>query len=555
MAAVLLGWGWSDFVAREATLYEADHVAYWSMTTSLADAFVREPLTTVWTVARSVDERELNLLPSVPLVPAILAFGPGRSTYIVAVAVGYALPALLLGWWALRRWSNSDAPSPSMSHSAAWATGCALFTILWEPVGLGYLDIGGLIPAFIVLALVLRPEEDQSDAVAPVLVGVLLALLALFRRWYGIWTAALVVVLVMELAWDVARGRRSWSHLRFRVAAVVAAIVTTVLLAPGRVLNVVSTDYGDRFIHYDSGSSWIGDLMSFGNQFGWLAMVVFAGGAVASLATPSARRGTVLLLVHLGLVHGVFRSIQDPSPQHWYLILPGMLLITARGLLELPRWLPRPWSRGLQVGVIVVAVNIASQTVGLINWIGPPFGPSRQIQPMQRSDLDEVRRLMDLLDARIRAGSGLVAVLAGGGPLTDTALAFANHSLGTRYRCPERVITGSHVDLRDGFPDALVAADLVVVPDPGQFRRPPTTQRVVSEPTRDFATGTGIAAGFSAHPQHFILGDGVRFTVHERFRTTRPAELEALSSRLRAWYPDRPFVWQPRSLRDPDEPR
>jgi hypothetical protein len=554
VVASTIAWLWVSFVQREATLYEADHVAYWAITVALADDVTHNALDAAVTVARSVDQRELNLVPSVPLLPAMLLFGKGREVYIAAVAVLYALPSLLLGWWVLRRWCPKTVDTPA-SSVWAWIVTCGLFTPLWEPVALGYLDIGGLVLAFAALGTLLTDARDPGSEPGAgrraLVAGAVVGLLALFRRWYGIWSAALLAVLTVEAIVLLIRGRGSGAAWKQRLLTVAAGVVTTVVLAPGRVWTILTTDYGDRFVHYDAGAGWIRDLFSYVERFGVITMAVFVVGAVVAVVAPAARRGAAILIAHLVVVHGVFRSIQDPSPQHWYLVLPGLMLLTARGLVFLDGNASAVRRQALRAGGVVLALMVAAQTTGIIDRLQRPLGPSVRIAPAQREDLDVVRALLATLDARLRGGSEWITVLAGSGPLTDTALGFANLSLGTDHLSPHRVLVGSQVDLRDGFPDALLVADLVVVPDPGQYRRPPVTQRVVSEPTECFAHGEGIAMAFTPLGEAFQLGEGVAFRIFERHRPNRPAEVADLSERLRRWYPDRPSVWRSTGVRAP----
>ena len=98
---------WSGFVERERTLYAWDHVAYWSLTASLAEDLRTNPVAALANVGRSLAGDELNLLPSMPLAPSLALFGNSRRTWILTVLNIYMMPALLLGLWVVRRWGEN----------------------------------------------------------------------------------------------------------------------------------------------------------------------------------------------------------------------------------------------------------------------------------------------------------------------------------------------------------------------------------------------------------------------------------------------------------------
>jgi hypothetical protein len=162
-----------------------------------------------------------------------------------------------------------------------------------------------------------------------------------------------------------------------------------------------------------------------------------------------------------------------------------------------------------------------------------------------RHDLDEVRRLLAHLDQRLAVAPGWVYVLAVRGPLTDTGLGFANLSLGTEFTSPGFVLSSAHVDRRDGFPDNLLQARYIVLPEPIQAPEPPVHARVAAEPARCLLDGEGIGRAFRRGREVFVFDGGVRASIWDLVRPLTADDVAVLSARLRAYYPDRPEIWQP----------
>lgn len=554
---ILVGWigcnaFWSAFAEREKTLYAWDHVAYWSLTASLAEDFRTNPVAALANVGRSLAQDELNLLPSMPLAPSLALFGQSRRAWILTVLNIYALPALLLGLWAVWRWG--ERPENGWDQGlgvVVWLGTVLLFAPLWEPLALGYLDIGGLILIFAAVGLAVGtiPLQRTEAALRALAIGVLVAVLLIFRRWYAFWSLSFCIVVALGALIAVLRYRKAkrpvFDALRTPLmigAGVVGAL--TVLVGP-RLGTMAGTDYGDRFIHYKIHSSVWAELGGLVEHFGLLPLGIAAAGALVLLKAEKTRWFAAGLITQLVVIAVLFRRVQDPTPQHWYLLLPGLMLLTAGGLTA---WLSavgrvgRRWGVGI---VVMLGLLVSAQVFGVISVLPSPIAPSPKVVPKVRGDLAEFERLMTWLDGRLEMGSDWIYVLAATGAVSDSSLGFTNFSLGTRSRSSAHVLMTAQVDRRDGFPDGLFLADIVVVPVPVAVRGTGETQRVVEVPARSFLEGVGIAEAFVRLDEVFTFDEGVTAHVFERFRPNTPAEVQSLSDQLKVYYPNRPEIWMP----------
>jgi hypothetical protein len=554
---VLVNGYWIWFVGAEQTLYSWDHVAYWSMTSGLAERLPSEPVASLRAVARSIAEHELNLLPSLPLAPFLTVAGSTRLAWVLTVTNVYAIPALLLGWWAVRHivgWNvRPPEDSRTMPSGLAWLVAIGWLAPLWEPVGLGYLGVGGMGLIFVVYGLAFRRSagSDREQNLSALAIGVALAMLLLFRRWYAFWSFAWCVVLVVDATASMLRGRTlSWATLRrsFGQPTLVAIGLagTLLLVAAPRVRTMLDTDYTGRFVHYDSLTSPSAEVLNLIGRFGIAPLCVIAMAGLAAARSRRLRRPVIVIAGHSVLVALMFRVVQDPSPQHWYLVIPGMLTIAALGFMSVRL---RGWIGGcLVLGALVTSLGVVGRWAAL----PPPFWPAIRIEPAVRTDLDEVERLLQFLDGRIAMGAGWVYVLSGTGAVSGSGLGFANWSLEADHPSCGRILQTDQIDLRDGFPDGLFVSDIVVVPSPIQVRGSGVTQRVVAIPADDFLFEKGLARAFVRLPVSFALDGGVQVLVFERVRPNTPAEIQSLSDRLREHYRDNPFVYGPSEEIFPD---
>ena len=550
-SSVLSSLYWLWFVRAEKTLYSWDHVAYWSMTAGLAERLFQQPFQSLLAVARSVAESELNLLPALPLAPVLAVFGDSRLSWILAVSNLYALPSLALGGWAVHRIVRATRRDPSGPSTAtlvaAWVGAVLWLMPFWEPVALGYLGVGGVALAFVVYGLVFGPDactRREAD-LQSLVIGLTLALLVLFRRWYAFWSLAFCLVLALDAiqaAWTEARkgGTKSVRHTLRRPVLVAAGLVTTLLaLAAPRMVTIATTDYGDRFVHYDSLTTFSAEMLNVVSRFGVVALFLVAAGVVLGWQRAGMRRPVLLIVLHTVITALMFRQVQDPSPQHWYLVLPGLLVVLAIGLSH-------EALRGrLRTVIVGMAAFSAAGVLGLGPGLPAPLGSAVKIAPAVRSDLGEIEKLLELLDGRVQLGAQWIYVLSGTGVLSGSGLGFAEWSLGAAHPACSRILQTNQVDLRDGFPDGLFAADVVLLPVPIQVRGDGRTQRVITVPAEDFLEDQGIARAFARLPLTFELDGGVQVRVFERVRPSTPEEIRAVSDRLRGYYPNRAEVFTP----------
>jgi len=306
------------------------------------------------------------------------------------------------------------------------------------------------------------------------------------------------------------------------------------------------TDYADRFVHYKYHASVWAELGGLVGHFGLLPLGLAAAGTLVLLRSVGSRWYAGGLVAQLVFIAVLFRRVQDPTPQHWYLLLPGLMLLTAGGLTALLSAVG-PGGRRWGVGIVMfLGLIVTLQVFGGPSILPSQVAPSVSVAPKVRGDLAEFERLMAWLDGRLEMGSQWTYVLAATGAVNDSSLGFTNFSLGTRFRSPAHVLMTAQVDRRDGFPDGLMVADLIILPLPVAVRGAGETQRVVEVPARSFLDGAGIARAFVRLSEVFTFDDGVTAIVFERFRPNTPAEVQALSDQLKAYYPDRPEIWMPR---------
>jgi len=212
-------------------------------------------------------------------------------------------------------------------------------------------------------------------------------------------------------------------------------------------------------------------------------------------------------------------------------------LVTIGGVVMLMLYI----TNGVASGVAVFSPSGEAVRAALV-----PLIPDNRRVPLVRDDLDVFGDITAYIDSLVASDSQIntIYVLSSSQTLNVVHLRNLEASTGIEFRSVDRLSRGSEVDKRDGFPRQLLRADLVIVADPIQYNRRPSDQYVVGIPAQAILDGTDIGAAFRKLPVSFEFEGGVRALIYQREREISTQEIESLSDKLRAIYPNRPNIYQ-----------
>jgi hypothetical protein len=128
--------------------------------------------------------------------------------------------------------------------------------------------------------------------------------------------------------------------------------------------------------------------------------------------------------------------------------------------------------------------------------------------------------------------------------LNYTTLYAYSSSLRKPFEATAMVVRPADVDKRDGFPQQLPTADIVVASDPPQIHLAAEDQQVILEPARQLAKKVGIGAAFERVEGEYVLDGGAQAFLYRRTRPVTAEEIAELSAALQRSYPDRPYIFE-----------
>jgi hypothetical protein len=531
-ANVFVAW----FVALEQTVYCWDYRAYHDATRALAGLLAASPAKALAEVARSLREDDYNLLPSVLLAPVLAAFGDSRPVFVLGVLNVYGVPAVLLLAHAARRLGGS---------AVATLVVLAVSPQLFAPIVRGYPDVGGVGLAALVLWLYLGAPRPLPVRTALGL-GALLALLFLFRRYFAHWVVAFGAIATVDTVVGTLRAGALRRALVALALIAVAAAAAVCALAWPLVQRVLTTDFADAYAAYRPAAGLELVRATILDGAGILYALAPVAAAVVLLARRATRRIAGVLFGQCAAATLLFASVQGFGPHHYYVVLPGAVL-----LVGLAARAARPALASAALAAFALAGGLAQVTTfaraaAPLHAALVPLVPARRTAPMVRTDLAELRALLASVERTLAAAGpdARLYVLGSSETLSDELFRGARHEPGLGF--VGRVLPTAHVDRRDGFPANLLRADLVCLGLPAQTHLAVREQTVVAAPALCFERGLAIASAFRRLPETFTLQGGVEVSLWERVRAPRPEEVRELSEFLRQAHPERPFVFEPR---------
>ena len=279
----------------------------------------------------------------------------------------------------------------------------------------------------------------------------------------------------------------------------VGGAVVLVGLGHRMVGRLILTDYGALYESYvRDAASVVGWL---GSGFGWLIVALAVVGFVVGYrATRS--EGLAFVAAFGVVLSAIWVVVVGQQDVHYaaHFVLPVVIGLAA---LAWTLWRSAPgFGRVAVVGLgALLAVNLAA---GLTNVVPGAGSAPRTLlaaanPPLVRQDLDEMARLV--ADLRSMAGTTSPVLVIGStdGFSDDTVVIADEVNRGDAE--PLFVLTSPHVDSRDSYPlNVLLAADVVVVPDPLPLPLAPEKQGVQRVLHDLFVEGDPAVAAFTEVP-------------------------------------------------------
>ncbi|NJR50223.1 MAG: hypothetical protein HC780_12300 [Leptolyngbyaceae cyanobacterium CSU_1_3] len=524
------------YVLSERTFYWWDYTTYsWILEKKLTE-FQNSPLQALRTTWRSAGS-DYSDYPVLLLLPFRWAFGNGRVTYILSVALVYLLPfAWVVGTIATQL--IPAAPPRTVRWIAAWMT--IAMPMFWLPTLRGYVDIGAALGMAIATWIYLRDVELRSRWQI-VTIGLLLGFTPLFRRHFAYGVIAFFGAMTVTLLVGAATSGRGWraigqSVIRLAGVAIVGAI-TLITFGKHFLRVVLHNDFSSLYTSYEVSLSQ--GLQYYGIAYGWVVWLLAGLGFAIGFRKRFLSHSTAgFLILFYGFLFIVWVSRVKQVGVHYTthftaLIIFGLVSFTWALLQARSRTVPlvvlglflccNIWI-GLAPVSFLDSTLLRPTRLGMTllpEVVGTKFSElfAANNPPLRRSDYDELARLVQTLRTIASQKPPPIYVGAASSLLNSNLLGFVEDALyGHRSL---NLLPAEDIDSRDRYPiEQMLQADYLVTATPFQHQIRPEDQEIVKLIGDIFDDRWQISQDFSRLPPEFRLANQVRVNLYRRVRST-----------------------------------
>ncbi|OAB80223.1 hypothetical protein [Cochleicola gelatinilyticus] len=517
----------------EKFVYYWDLSGYWIRAIDFTELYFEKPFVAFEEVYNTIRHAEYNFLANLFIAPLNKLFGLSFGWYVFSIYVIYFLPAVLLV-------SNIIILTlrnvTSLFQKLSLPFLCLLFTPLLIPIRFGFIDSIGLVLIFIILISVLKSDFlrkfNYKSAIA---IGILMLVLVFSRRWYAFWATAFYVSLfltnVIYAIWN-----REWKPfknavLNLTIGGIVPLSIMLLFFYPFFEMSVLK-DYGDIYSAYRRAVP-LGQLQNAINFFGWGLLVIFL--IMTLIQARQQKFLTLFLGINSIIIIALFTRINDfGGYQHYYLLLPMIVIFTMRGLL-----LVRKKAVIVLTFFAFLAINNAqvfthslkfNDTLRIFSQVD---GASKI-----RADYDEIVAISNAIINYEKEGASIY-MLTSSREINDNIV--KNSKLPELRNEFKKLHITQHVDKRDHFPNELFSSDYVVVTDPAQYHLGEKNQQVIG-----YFNNAILNGSLKPHykiVQTYHLNKGITAYIMKKTSGFNKKEIDSIRNFFKSKFPEYPKMF------------
>lgn len=513
------------------------------------------PWTGLLSIVHSIWYEDYNDIPVLPLIPWLLVAGAGRLSWVLANLFIYVVPVAIVLSIGVQRLHSAWQTSRDRWLLVGPLLMLCLTPAFWAPLLRGFVDVGAVALNSLALILYLSKDSRQIGLRHCLMIGAIIALAVLFRRYNAFWLVSFVAVAAIDavIGMVIARvetGEELAARAARPAAIALGAGLVLAVFAPPMLWRMATLDVGDLYSAFQFEQTWANRLRLARETLGDATLLWTAVAVAVGLLRRERRRAAAVVVAQLAIMFVHFNRKQTPAFHHFYLAMPGILLLGSLLMMDLIAVV-----RGFRARLAVVAATAAFAATMLWGTFAPGRAvfpeaaanllPRPPYPPLVRSDLSAMATLYETIDRTLQqmGPAARFYILSATPSLSHSHFAGYTVQPPLSFRSSDRLLLTHAIDKVYGFPIRLLQADLVVVgTEPGGWGE---ASQVLLIPWSDFARGDGLANAFAMIGEIEGFEGGTRIRLFRRLRPNSAEEIAGLSNKLRELYPDRPYIYDP----------
>lgn len=521
------------YVHLEQKLYYFDYGYYWRLFGTFGN--VISDGNWVIDALHQIRSDDYSPAPIIPLYPFYEFFGSSRTVYIYGVSVLYLFPTALIAAQISRKLGvNSYFIVTILS---------LLYTPFWVPTLRGLPDIIGCIFLGLSTWLLFSSDFLRRRALwSGLLLGILIWLPFLFRRWYAYSILAFFLTAYAIGLFHNCKTDRAWGAVRFSSVMFLAGIVSLLLVflfQKDLAYRAITTDYSTL---YDAYQVTFGTHVAlFYARTGVFVLAMIIAGLV--MCTSEYRLRLLFCFFASTLTIIIFSRTQFLGPQHYLPVAFWYFPIYAVGILKIIGF--RKKYEVLDYSILILPVMVFF--AGLTGVTDVSRATHRSIiaenllgqysfQPLRIENFKNYEKLTADIERLTHQGDQ-VAVFASSEQLSYSLLTAINPAIAP-------VILETPQRDRDGIVMlSALNADFVVWSSPDQTHLAPGSQTIVTLPNEMLRENRGFGSAFNEVGEYALAG-GIKAFLAKRTRPVTVAEMEAFLGEFFIARPDMKSIIQ-----------
>lgn len=506
-------------VKQNQFIYYWDYGREWTTALSVSDELFNNPANTLKSIYESINDSDYNRFMSILIAFPLKIFGNSFARYVVINMVFYMCPTLflvsLLAYKILRIYLKNTVKFWNIVLFMSFTP--ILYCVLLD----GFMDIIVLLIIAALLMLEINFDFSRIDIVACIQIVIGSLLIVFFRRYFAYWVVGYIFSLLFIAMYQIKSGKDNrWKRFVIYIfnMVLIGGISLLILLTFFRQFFVRSifNNFSYAYSAYDV--QYIEKFQRVIDVFGWGILFM------AFILVPMiCRKNKEIIAIMLSYFCNIFIAIfliwheQQMGWHHYYLIVLQIMLLASIGLFGFAKKMEKKKQLVIKViGTLWCFVNIMICFIPMLQGLNKyNLFASRYYEVKIRDDLDNIHELTAYVNEIANLDNGKwVYVLSSSSILNSdilrkSELPFNMNAIPTLYGTKD-------VDLRDGFPEELFTADVVIVAEPIQTHLPNETQKIITYLSELILDSDSYLGRHYDCLNEFILQGGVTAKVYNR---------------------------------------
>lgn len=492
------------YVKVSHTIYFWDSSTYWDIAKSIRQGGIYRG---VWQdIYNSISTQDYNFIAAIPSALLMHFFGESRLVFVLGILDLYLMPSLILMYFIIKRTGKQH-------RTIFAAVTVLLFPLLTYLTIMGFVDIGGLIPAEGCYLLFFARKEDRNIIIRHIFIGLLMVMMIIWRRWYAYYAVSfLTAMFAASILYD---------H-KILPPLITAAVVGLILWFGFHdfVTERLMQDYGSLYSGYKFSVST--DFKLICRYFGLIYLVLLFAASVYAVAVKHEIR-PVFAWIQTAVCFAMFVFTQTHGQQHLLLYVPSIVFLTSVTTGSIDKKGVIYTAAGLAVcGTVFVFIPHKQPTaIAQIKYYAPI--PDFSLLPQKRADAEAIRDYKKKLDTLVPEGKNL-GVLASSFIINESILKNVESSLGEDSARTDYIVSLPQVDSRDRNMSAFYDVNYILEASPAQTHLGEGKQTVVERAVGCFEDHSGFAEAYEVAEGSQTEISGVKLTLYKRIKPVSDAQ-------------------------------